>query len=103
VPDPVQPGDGQRRLVRKARSPISGGSPFPSPGTSGPVKPGAWLAERLGPEPAPASLTGRAREWGMTRYRSYQAQLAAQPIGETFSRATAFLRLAVEGSSLSHR
>ena len=48
------------------------------------------------------SLTGRAREWEMTRYRAYQAQLAAQPIGETFSRATAFLRLAIEGSSLSH-
>jgi hypothetical protein len=38
----------------------------------------------------------------MTRYHSYQAQLAAQPVGETFSRATAILRLAIEGSSLSH-
>ena len=37
----------------------------------------------------------------MTRYRSYQAQLAGQPIGETFSRATAFLNLAAEDSSLS--
>jgi hypothetical protein len=62
---------------------------------------GAWTWRSL-PEPAPTSLTGRAREWEMTRYRAYQAQLAARPIGETFSRATAFLRLAVEGSSLSH-
>jgi hypothetical protein len=62
---------------------------------------GAWIWKSL-PEPAPASLTGRAREWEMTRYHAYQAQLAGQPIGETFSRATSFLRLAVEGSSLSH-
>jgi hypothetical protein len=61
----------------------------------------AWAWKSL-PETALASLTGRAREWEMTRYRAYQAQLAGQPIGETFSRATAFLRLAVEGSSLSH-
>jgi hypothetical protein len=67
----------------------------------GPGRIGAWTWKSL-PEPAPASLTGRARQWEMTRYRAYQAQLAAQPIGETFSRATAFLRLAVEGSSLSH-
>ena len=67
----------------------------PSPGRIG-----AWTWKSL-PEPAPTPLTGRAREWEMKRYRSYQAQLAAQPIGETFSRATAFLRLAVEGSSLS--
>jgi len=38
----------------------------------------------------------------MTRYRAYQAQLAGRPIGETFTRATAFLRLAAEGNSLSH-
>jgi len=60
----------------------------------------AWTWRPV-PEPALASLTPRAREWEMTRYRAYQAQLAGQPIGETFSRATAFLRLAAEGSSLS--
>jgi hypothetical protein len=43
----------------------------------------------------------RAREWEMTRYRAHQAQLAGQPVGATFRRATAFLRLAAEGSSLS--
>ena len=52
-------------------------------------------------EPALASLTPRAREWEMTRYRAYQAQLAGQPIGETFRQATAFLNLAANGSSLS--
>src|SRR5438874_753378 len=60
----------------------------------------AWTWRPL-PEPALASLTPRAREWEMTRYRAYQAQLAGQPIGETFRQATAFLNLAADGSSLS--
>ena len=60
----------------------------------------AWTWRSV-PEPAFASLELRAQEWEMTRYRAYQAQLAGQPIGETFSRATAFLLLAAEGSSLS--
>jgi hypothetical protein len=61
----------------------------------------AALTWRPLPEPALGSLTPRAREWEMTRYRAYQAQLAGQPIGETFRRATAFLNLAANGSSLS--
>ena len=60
----------------------------------------AWTWRSV-PEPALVSLTPRAREWEMTRYRAYQARLAAQPIGETFIQAVAFLRLAAEGSSLS--
>ena len=60
----------------------------------------AWTWRQL-PEPALGSLTPRAREWEMTRYRAYQAQLAGQPVGETFSQATAFLNLAADGSSLS--
>ena len=60
----------------------------------------AWTWRSLS-QPALASLTPRAREWEITRYRAYQAQLAGQPIGETFSRATAFIRLAAEGISLS--
>jgi len=47
------------------------------------------------------SLTPGAREWDMTRYRAYQAQLAGQPVGAIFRRAAAFLRLAAKGSSLS--
>jgi hypothetical protein len=76
---------------------------FIQPPDSGPgaARLAAWTWKPL-PETALASLTGRAREWEMTRYRAYQAQLAGQPIGQAFSRATAFLRLAVEGSSLSH-
>jgi len=37
----------------------------------------------------------------MARYRAYQAQLAGQPVGETFNQATAFLNLAADGTSLS--
>jgi hypothetical protein len=53
------------------------------------------------PEPALPALEGRARDWEMTRYRSYQAQLAGRSIGETFSRSTAFLYLLVEASTLT--
>jgi hypothetical protein len=60
----------------------------------------AWTWRSV-PEPALGSLTPGAREWEMTRYRAYQARLAGQPVGATFRRATAFLRLAAEGSSLS--
>ena len=71
--------------------------PLDSPPGAGRIA--AWTWRPL-PEPALGSLTPRAREWEMTRYRAYQAQLAGQPIGETFSRATAFLRLAAESSNL---
>jgi hypothetical protein len=46
------------------------------------------------PEPALASLSPRGQEWEMTRYRAYQAYLAGHAIGETFGRATEFLKLA---------
>jgi hypothetical protein len=61
----------------------------------------AWTWRPL-PEPGLALLPARGREWEMTRYREYQAHLATQPIGETFRRAAAFLRLVSE-ASLSHR
>ena len=46
------------------------------------------------PEPDLGSLPPRGQAWEMTRYRAYQAQLAGHPIGETFGRAAAFLKLA---------
>jgi len=58
----------------------------------------AWTWKAV-PVPALVSLTTRAREWEMTRYRSYQAQLAGRVIGETFGRSTAFLHLLVEASA----
>jgi hypothetical protein len=60
----------------------------------------AWTWRSL-PEPVLAALPARRQEWEMTRYREYQARLAATPIGETFRRAAAFLRLASDGS-ISH-
>jgi hypothetical protein len=60
----------------------------------------AWTWRSL-PEPVLAALPARGQEWEMTRYREYQARLAATPIGETFGRAAAFLRLASDGS-ISH-
>ena len=57
----------------------------------------AWTWRSL-PEPVLAALPARGQEWEMTRYREYQARLAGTPIGETFARAAAFLRLASGGS-----
>ena len=54
------------------------------------------------PEPDFTSLQQRGQEWEMTRYRTYQAQLAGHPIGGTFGLAAAFLRQASD-TSLSHR
>jgi hypothetical protein len=72
----------------------------PRPGAAAPRVAG-WIWRPV-PEPALTTLTPRGREWELTRYRAYQAQLAGHPIGETFTQATAFLRLVAEGS-LSHR
>ena len=44
------------------------------------------------------TLTPRGREWELTRYRAYQARLVGHPVGETFTLATAFLRLVAEGT-----
>jgi hypothetical protein len=46
------------------------------------------------PEPVLALLPPRGRAWEMTRYRAYQDRLAGHTVGETFSRASAFLKLA---------
>ena len=72
----------------------------PRPGAAVP-RIASWTWKSL-PEPALASLTPSARQWELTRYHAYQAQLAGRSIEETFTRATAFLRLAAEGNSLSH-
>ena len=53
----------------------------------------AWTWSPL-PEPSCESLSADGKEWELTRYRSYQAQLAGHPVGETFDRASGFLTLA---------
>jgi hypothetical protein len=71
----------------------------PTPGGAVPrIAAWTWKSQH---EPALSSLTPGGRDWEMSRYRAYQAQLAGRPIGETFTRAAAFLRLAAEGNSLS--
>lgn len=57
----------------------------------------AWTWRSV-PEPALASLTPRGREWEITRHRAYQRQLAGHPVGETFTQAVAFLRVAADSS-----
>jgi hypothetical protein len=47
------------------------------------------------PESKSASLTAPKQAWEISRYQAYQAQLAGHTIGETFGRATAFLKRAV--------
>jgi hypothetical protein len=55
------------------------------------------------PPPAPAPPSLRGRSWEMARYQAYQAQLAGHTIGETFARATAFLKLAATDRALTDR
>ena len=46
-------------------------------------------------EPKLTALAPRRQSWEMTRYQAYQAQLAGHTIGDTFTRAAAFLQHAV--------
>jgi hypothetical protein len=47
-------------------------------------------------KPAPGSIAPRRQPWQMARYQGYQAQLADHAIGETFTRAEAFLKAAAD-------
>jgi hypothetical protein len=60
----------------------------------------AWVWKTV-PEPAVASLPPRGQAWEMTRFRSYEAQLAGHTVGETFDRAAAFLKLAAAEAALT--
>lgn len=55
----------------------------------------AWTWSSM-PQPALASLSPHGRPWERARYQAYRAQLEGHTIGETFGRATAFLRLAAD-------
>jgi hypothetical protein len=69
---------------------IESGASGPAAG-DGPITGWTWKPV---PEPAFGSLSPRGRAWERTRYQAYQAQLAGRTIGETFGRATQFLKLA---------
>jgi hypothetical protein len=53
----------------------------------------AWVWSQV-PEPEVDALLPRGQAWEMSRYQAYQNQLAGHTIGETFTRAAAFLKLA---------
>ena len=57
----------------------------------GPVTAWAWQPV---PEPALEALPASGRSWETTRYGDYRDFLAFRAVGESFGRATAFLRLA---------
>ncbi len=86
--------------LRFVRNKIGGGADLgelAEPGTPSPHagegRVTGWVWRPV-PEPALGSLPPRRREWEITRYRGYQAQLAGHTIGETLGRAAAFLSLA---------
>ena len=86
------------RYVRNQMGSTAHQANFVCPGASQ-LDPGqrgicAWTWDYL-PEPPLASLPPRGQIWEMTRYRAYEAQLAGQRVGDTFTRAAGFLRLAV--------
>ena len=63
----------------------------PGPGAGvGPITAWTWKAV---PQPVLAALLPRGQEWEKTRYRAYQRYLASRTVGDTFGRATAFLKL----------
>lgn len=51
----------------------------------------AWTWKPV-PQPVLAALLPRGQEWEKTRYRAYQRYLASRTVGDTFARATAFLK-----------
>lgn len=83
--------------LRFVRNRVGGGEQVdlvrPGGGNGGPGGIAGWTWAPL-PQPPLASLPPRGQAWEMSRYRAYQARLAGHPIGTTFGRAAAFLRLA---------
>ena len=62
-----------------------------SPRGEDPITGWVW---RPVPEPTLAPMPSHGRAWERARHRGYQEQLAGHAIGETLSRAAAFLKLA---------
>jgi len=61
--------------------------------TDAPITEWSW---RPLPPPMVATLPPRGQEWELSRYQAYQDRLAGRPVGETFSRASAFLDLVAQ-------
>ena len=70
---------------------------FVRPGKTGPDPRNGHITGwtwKPAPTPELASIARRGRPWEMARYQAYQAHLAGHTIGETFTRAAAFLKRA---------
>ena len=67
----------------------------PCPGESGGDAPITEWTWRPLPAPTVAALPPRGQEWELSRYEAYQDVLAGGPVGETFSRTSAFHDLVV--------
>jgi hypothetical protein len=96
----------KRRLVeetleglRFVRNQVGGGGQAdfvrPAGGNGEPGGIAGWTWAPL-PEPPLSSLLPRGQAWEMSRYQAYQARLAGQTVGATFSLVAAFLQLAAE-------
>ena len=70
---------------------VAPGETDPDPG-NGHITGWTWKAA---PQPKLTALPPHGQAWEMTRYQAYQAHLAGHTIGETFTRASAFLQQAV--------
>jgi hypothetical protein len=68
---------------------------WPGGSSGGPVT--AWVWQPV-PEPALEALPASGRSWETTRYGDYRDFLARRAVGESFGRATAFLRLAASAA-----
>jgi hypothetical protein len=67
----------------------------PCSGESGGDAPITEWTWRSLPVPALATLPPRGQEWELSRYEAYQELLADRPVGETFTRTSAFHDLVV--------
>jgi len=75
----------------------------PPPGVpAGAVSRADAFTWQMVPEPLADVPRSARRTWELTRYQAYRAFLAGHPVGETFGRATEFLRQAATGATTLH-
>jgi hypothetical protein len=85
---------GGLRFVRNMMGIKADPEDFLEPAASTSGRPGDQVANwtwKHVPGPGLADLAPRAQEWEQARHRAYQAQLAGQRVGDTFSLAASFL------------
>jgi hypothetical protein len=88
------------RYVRNQLGRSADPAAFVCPPGSGDDRAIAWTWRPL-PEPSLDELDAAARQWELSRYRSYQARLAGRDIARTFARCASFLAEAASLTSAS--